>query len=145
MACLSVTILEWLGETPSVHSVHKVMAILSKIVHFTQIKVHTAAMVLNIIVQYMSRTASFYPWMILINFHIPVCRGALFKYTGFGDSPKIVLAMVGKFAIAGSFALVYLYTAELFPTQVRNIGAGVSTIGARLGGIFSPIVLLLVS
>ena len=52
--------------------------------------------------------------------------------------------MAGKFAIAGSFDFVYLYTAELYPTQVRNVGVGVATIGGRLGGIFMPIVLLLV-
>ncbi len=72
-----------------------------------------------------------------ILFYIRTCSGS-------DAAPKIVLAMVGKFAIAGSFGLVYLYTAELFPTEVRNIGAGLSTIGARLGGILSPIILFLV-
>lgn len=47
--------------------------------------------------------------------------------------------------MAGSFGFVYLYTAELFPTQVRNLGVGVTSIGARLGGILAPMVLLLVS
>ena len=65
-------------------------------------------------------------------------------YTGSGDTLKIITAMIGKFAIAGSFDFVYLYTAELYPTQVRNVGVGVASIGARLGGIFTPIVLLLV-
>ena len=55
------------------------------------------------------------------------------------------VALSGKLAVSGSFAFIYMYSAELFPTQVRNIGAGVATIGARLGGIFSPMVLLLVS
>ena len=32
----------------------------------------------------------------------------------------ISLAMTGKFLIAGTFALAYLYTAELFPTTVRS-------------------------
>ena len=52
--------------------------------------------------------------------------------------------MMGKFAVAGSFGFVYLYTAELFPTQVRNLGVGVTSIGARIGGILAPMVLLLV-
>ena len=52
---------------------------------------------------------------------------------------------MGKFAVAGSFGFVYLYTAELFPTQVRNLGVGMTSIGARLGGILAPMVLLLVS
>ena len=58
---------------------------------------------------------------------------------------RIASALIGKFAVAGSFGLIYLYTAELFPTQVRNLGVGVTSIGARLGGMLSPVVLLLVS
>ncbi len=65
-------------------------------------------------------------------------------FTGVNSASKIILAMIGKFAIAGSFALIYLYTAELFPTQIRNTGTGLSTIGARLGGILAPLILLLV-
>ena len=57
----------------------------------------------------------------------------------------IASALIGKFAVAASFGLVYLYTAELFPTQVRNLGVGVTSVGARLGGMLAPVVLLLVS
>jgi len=32
---------------------------------------------------------------------------------------KLVMALLGKFAVAGSFALIYLFSAELFPTKVR--------------------------
>ena len=54
------------------------------------------------------------------------------------------VALTGKFAVAGSFAIVYLYAAEVFPTEVRNIAMGVVTMGARAGGILAPLVLLLV-
>ncbi len=64
---------------------------------------------------------------------------------GYDSRLIVMMAMFGKLAMSGSFAYIYMYTAELFPTQVRNIGTGVATIGARLGGIFAPVVLLLVS
>lgn len=54
-------------------------------------------------------------------------------------------ALLGKFAVAAAFGVIYLYSAELFPTQVRNIGLGVTSVGARLGGILAPIVLMTVS
>ena len=38
---------------------------------------------------------------------------------GGGGTMKLVMALVGKFAVSGSFALTYLFSAELFPTQVR--------------------------
>ena len=36
-------------------------------------------------------------------------------------SIKLVLALLAKSAVAASFAVIYLYSAELFPTQVRYV------------------------
>ena len=33
----------------------------------------------------------------------------------------MIVALLGKFSVAGSFAVLYLYSAELFPTQVRCV------------------------
>ena len=30
------------------------------------------------------------------------------------------LAMIGKFCVSGSYAIIYLYSSELFPTSIRN-------------------------
>ena len=51
---------------------------------------------------------------------------------------KAILAQFGKFAITGSFAMVYLYAAEVFPTAVRNAGVGSSSVWARVGGVIAP-------
>jgi len=48
------------------------------------------------------------------------------------------LAMLGKFLIAGTFALAYLYTAELFPTPVRNVAVGGASTFARIGSMSAP-------
>ncbi|KAM9695425.1 organic cation/carnitine transporter 2 isoform 3-T6 [Trichechus inunguis] len=49
-----------------------------------------------------------------------------------------VLVMVGKFGITAAFSMIYVYTAELYPTVVRNMGVGVSSTASRLGSILSP-------
>ncbi|KAK6985573.1 organic cation transporter protein [Biomphalaria glabrata] len=54
---------------------------------------------------------------------------------------KIIFAMVGKFGITASYAIIYLMAAELFPTVVRSIGMGVASMSARIGGILAPIFL----
>ncbi|XP_077977749.1 organic cation transporter protein-like [Glandiceps talaboti] len=52
-------------------------------------------------------------------------------------------AFLGKFCIAGSYAIIYFWATELFPTPVRNAGLGVSSMCARIGGILSPYIMLL--
>ncbi|XP_032390876.1 solute carrier family 22 member 13 [Etheostoma spectabile] len=61
------------------------------------------------------------------------------------DHPNVVtgLAMVGKFGITASFAVIYVYTAEIFPTVLRQTGIGVSCMFARIGGVLAPIINML--
>ncbi|PFX33207.1 Solute carrier family 22 member 5 [Stylophora pistillata] len=51
---------------------------------------------------------------------------------------KIIMALAAKFFVFISFDAVYVYSAELFPTAIRNIGMGSSTSAARIGSFCSP-------
>ncbi|XP_076357129.1 organic cation transporter protein-like isoform X3 [Tachypleus tridentatus] len=53
---------------------------------------------------------------------------------------KVTISMAGKLAITASFTIVYVYSAEIFPTVVRNIGVGTSSACARLGSMLAPFV-----
>ena len=57
----------------------------------------------------------------------------------------IGLAMFGKLCITASYAIIYVLTAEIFPTVVRNVGVGSSSMVARIGGALAPFINLLVS
>ena len=57
----------------------------------------------------------------------------------------IVLAMVGKAGISGGWAALQVFSAELFPTVVRNIGVGSCSFSARIGAIVAPQIVFLVS
>ncbi|XP_033090775.1 solute carrier family 22 member 16 isoform X2 [Trachypithecus francoisi] len=50
----------------------------------------------------------------------------------------VVAAMVGKFAIGAAFGLIYLYTAELYPTIVRSLAVGSGSMVCRLASILAP-------
>ncbi|WAR09240.1 LOW QUALITY PROTEIN: ORCT-like protein, partial [Mya arenaria] len=50
----------------------------------------------------------------------------------------VTLAMIGKVGAAGAFAVIYVFSAELYPTIVRNAGMGASSCFARLGGMAAP-------
>ncbi|XP_047499824.1 organic cation transporter protein-like isoform X2 [Penaeus chinensis] len=55
----------------------------------------------------------------------------------------ICTSMFGKFCITASYAIIYVLTAEIFPTVVRNVGVGASSMVARVGGALAPFVNLL--
>ncbi|XP_072032143.1 organic cation transporter protein-like [Amphiura filiformis] len=64
--------------------------------------------------------------------------------SGVDLTPLIVTtAMLGKFGIAGSYAIVFLYASELFPTVIRNLGVGMSSFSSRVGGIAAPFIMYL--
>ena len=51
-----------------------------------------------------------------------------------------VFSLVGKGAATGVFNGFWLYTTELFPTEVRTIGLGLVNSAARISGIVAPYV-----
>lgn len=53
---------------------------------------------------------------------------------------SITFSMSGKFFNSASFAIVYIYSAEIFPTVVRNVGVGSSSTWARVGALVAPFI-----
>uniref|UniRef100_A0A8C9RD68 Solute carrier family 22 member 6 n=1 Tax=Scleropages formosus TaxID=113540 RepID=A0A8C9RD68_SCLFO len=56
---------------------------------------------------------------------------------------RTVVAVLGKGLAEASFTTIYLYTAELYPTVVRQNGLGYVSCMGRLGVSMAPLVLLL--
>ncbi|KAF8777115.1 Organic cation transporter protein like [Argiope bruennichi] len=52
----------------------------------------------------------------------------------------IFFSMAGKFFNSASFDTVYIYTAEIFPTVVRNVAVGSSSTWARIGALVAPFI-----
>ncbi|KAM9333636.1 organic cation/carnitine transporter 2 [Pholidichthys leucotaenia] len=50
----------------------------------------------------------------------------------------ITLEMIGKFAVTTAFAVVYAYTAELYPTVLRTTAVGTCSMASRIGSIIAP-------
>ena len=57
----------------------------------------------------------------------------------------VSLAMIGKFQIAASFAVIYVYAGELMPTVVRSEAMGISSFVAGIGLLLFPYINALVS
>ena len=61
------------------------------------------------------------------------------------ETATVVFALIGKFGAGGVFSIVFVYGAELFPTDVRNTGIGMSSAAGRIGSILAPFIAGLVS
>lgn len=62
---------------------------------------------------------------------------------GPGNIWSTVVVVSGKLFIAGSFAIIYNFSAELFPTVVRNSAMGLGSMCARISGALTPLITLL--
>ncbi|KAF7996813.1 hypothetical protein HCN44_002459 [Aphidius gifuensis] len=49
----------------------------------------------------------------------------------------VVIYMIGKMSITTAFGTFYLFTAEQFPTVVRNVGVGAASMSIGIGGIIA--------
>ncbi|XP_069092489.1 solute carrier family 22 member 7-like [Pleurodeles waltl] len=68
-----------------------------------------------------------------LNTVIPVSQGVL----------RTIIAIIGKGFSEASFTSVMLYTAELYPTVLRQNGIGYNSFLARIGVSLAPLILLL--
>ena len=50
----------------------------------------------------------------------------------------ILLAFIGKAGAAAAFGIVYIFTAELTPTVIRNAAMGACSCTARIGSMLAP-------
>ena len=51
----------------------------------------------------------------------------------------IIIKIVGKFGASAAAAIMYLYTAELYPTTMRNTAVGSGSCIGRIGSIMAPL------
>ena len=57
---------------------------------------------------------------------------------------RTTLALIGKFGATAAFNVAYLYTAEMYPTQIRSTAVGMCSMMSRIGGILAPQVLFII-
>lgn len=81
--------------------------------------------------------------LLLIGGACCICAANIPATSEIASTITVTIVMIGKACVAGSFAVVYNYTAELFPTVVRNTALGIGSMCARLSGALTPMIFLL--
>ncbi|MED6197951.1 Organic cation/carnitine transporter 4 [Stylosanthes scabra] len=69
--------------------------------------------------------------------------GSLIGNRGAWEGVRMICSILGIFGMAGTYNLLFIYTAELFPTVVRNVALGLCTQASQMGAILAPIVVIL--
>ncbi|KAJ8754629.1 hypothetical protein K2173_010720 [Erythroxylum novogranatense] len=69
--------------------------------------------------------------------------GTLMKNVGIWKALRMICGVLGIFGAAGTYNLLFIYTAELFPTVVRNAALGVTTQAAQFGAIMAPFIVVM--
>ncbi|XP_022139620.1 organic cation/carnitine transporter 4-like [Momordica charantia] len=69
--------------------------------------------------------------------------GSLMSSDGGWKTTKTICGILGMFGMAGNYSLLYLYCAELFPTEVRNTMVGMTMQAIEVGAIVAPFLVLL--
>jgi MFS family permease len=94
-----------------------------------------------ILVDYMGRRRCLWLFMIGTSiFTTPLLRGdAPDPGQAYSDLDTISLFCTRMFAY-GSFVVLFIYTPELYPTQIRSFAFGLYNAFSRLGGLVSPFI-----
>uniref|UniRef100_A0A2S2PLV9 Solute carrier family 22 member 21 n=1 Tax=Schizaphis graminum TaxID=13262 RepID=A0A2S2PLV9_SCHGA len=98
--------------------------------------------------------ASLTLWYVMENFSRRKTQAYSFFFSGFGCIMvnlisanymwiQLFLFLSSKFAITMSFNTMYVYTAEMFPTEMRMTLFGITSMFGRLGVMFAPQMTLL--
>lgn len=56
--------------------------------------------------------------------------------------PTIFCGCISMMGCSMNFSIIYLYTVELLPTVVRNVGMGITSMCARVGSMVAPYIML---
>ncbi|KAH0460366.1 hypothetical protein IEQ34_011029 [Dendrobium chrysotoxum] len=69
-----------------------------------------------------------------------LCGFFCFAAGAFVKAARMGCAAVAIFAVAATYNLMYVCTAELFPTEVRNAALGCVTLAGQMGAVAAPVV-----
>lgn len=61
--------------------------------------------------------------------------------TAVGNTQLLIFGMLLSFFMNGTYACLYSYTPEVYPTAIRATGMGAASAFGRIGGILSPIII----
>ncbi|XP_003341961.4 solute carrier family 22 member 20-like [Monodelphis domestica] len=56
---------------------------------------------------------------------------------------RMTLSVLGKGGLAGAISSDFLYTLELYPTEIRQIGMSVGVFASRVGSLLAPVVFII--
>ncbi|KAL5260307.1 hypothetical protein ACHWQZ_G010436 [Mnemiopsis leidyi] len=68
--------------------------------------------------------------------------GCVCMFVSIHDNPvsRKVMYCIGKAVSAALWAVIYLYSSEMYPTKIRNLGSGIGSAAARVAALIAPFI-----
>ncbi|XP_035824550.1 organic cation transporter protein [Aplysia californica] len=99
-----------------------------------------SAIMMFIVIKRFGRKTSliFFTFSAGVTLLVAVLVATLAEKTYATQMSQTALTLAGKFFISASFNNLWIYTPELYPTNLRNVGIGISSTCARIAAAGSP-------
>jgi hypothetical protein len=91
-----------------------------------------SSLIIALGLRYIGRRKLFSGFMFLIT--VSTLAVIPLKTTAF----KVTFALLGKFAVSSAWGVMFVHGQEIFPTVIRHIGTGSSSVVGRFGSIAAP-------
>ena len=79
------------------------------------------------------------PWYAKVNLHQINLKQSVGSIADLDDYAT-AMALIGKAGATMAFAGIYLYSPELYPTDIRNVALGTASMCGRISGMIAPYV-----
>ncbi|XP_071525292.1 organic cation transporter protein-like [Panulirus ornatus] len=89
---------------------------------------------------FIGRKKSLVALYLVCGFFVILVMALMLLYAADAEGVRVFLSLVGKVAVTAAYQVIWMYTAELYPTEYRSLAVGEGNSWSRMGSTFSSFI-----